>query len=334
MFCRKCGAEIQNDSVFCPKCGCKVETSNSVKSPDTQDNNKDKPLDEETQNVVDDEPADEEKVMKPLISKVLLSKKIAIALGIIVVCFIGYSIYYQNTFSNAKNLYDNEEYEDAGSKLDGLINFTGDQEFETIKFSKEVGSEYTFYKNEMNYDEKIRSYSRAVEYLFHGLKICKDAEQIYTDTFRKNIISDFKSKYYFELESQFNISQSDADNIAKLDYQQMEDRTKSIGKSKLAADQQQEDIEKNPLDFSNLSWDSNSLYTIATGSAKNISNKVVKFATIKISFMDDNENVIDTASTYAVGEEGLNPGESCKWTASVDKDLKITKYSVSLIDYE
>lgn len=334
MFCRKCGAEIQDDSLFCPKCGCKVEITNDVKLDDSQNNYENDPLDEEIQNITDDKPADEEKITEKFISKMRLSKKIAIALGIVIICTIGYSIYYQNTFSNAKKLYDNEEYYDAGSKLDGLINFTGDQEFETIKFSKEIGSEYSFYKKEMSYDEKFRNYSTAASDLFTGLIDCKDAEKKYTDSLRVSLIGNFKNKYYLELNSQFNISQSDADRISSLNYQQIQDEANSIEKNKLADEQQQEYKSENPLSFSDLSWDSNDLYTIATGSAKNISDKIVKFANIKISFMDDSGNVIDTASTYAVGEEGLNPGESCKWTASVTRDSKITKYQVSLINYE
>jgi hypothetical protein len=44
--------------------------------------------------------------------------------------------------------------------------------------------------------------------------------------------------------------------------------------------------------------------------------------------------VIDTDSTYAVGSEGLKPGESTKWRASVERDWKIASFSVELLDFD
>ena len=53
-----------------------------------------------------------------------------------------------------------------------------------------------------------------------------------------------------------------------------------------------------------------------------------------IKYQSRTGKVIDTDWTYAVGSEGLGPGESCKWKMSVEKDLSIKDCDVSIMDYK
>lgn len=85
----------------------------------------------------------------------------------------------------------------------------------------------------------------------------------------------------------------------------------------------------------------NSSYTICTGSITNTGSKTYKYVTVKGSFKDKDGNVVDTDWTYAVGSEGLAPGESSTFRLSVDRrydasgfrDL-IQSCSVTLLDYD
>lgn len=79
---------------------------------------------------------------------------------------------------------------------------------------------------------------------------------------------------------------------------------------------------------------SNSSYTICTGSIKNIGKKTYKFVEVKGAFKDSSGNVVDTDWTYAVGSEGLEPGESSTFRLSVPKQLKISSCTVTLKDYD
>lgn len=88
------------------------------------------------------------------------------------------------------------------------------------------------------------------------------------------------------------------------------------------------------LDVNSLSCYSNSSYTICTGKVTNNGDKTYSFVTVKGSFKDSSGNVLDTDSTYAVGSEGLAPGESSSFRLSVDKDSKITDCSVSILDFD
>ena len=75
-------------------------------------------------------------------------------------------------------------------------------------------------------------------------------------------------------------------------------------------------------------------YTVCRGKVTNNGEKTYKFVEVKGSFKDSSGTVLDTDSTYAVGSEGLEPGESSSFRLSVDKDSKIYYCSVSLLDYD
>ena len=77
---------------------------------------------------------------------------------------------------------------------------------------------------------------------------------------------------------------------------------------------------------------SSNSYTKANGTVYNAGSSKVTFVKIKVSFKDSRGQVIDTAWTYAVGSEGLNPGESKKFSCSVTKDTKITSVSYEILD--
>ena len=88
------------------------------------------------------------------------------------------------------------------------------------------------------------------------------------------------------------------------------------------------------LKISNVELSSNSSYTIAEGTFTNNSDETVSFVKIKGSFKTTSGTVVDTDWTYAVGSEGLAPGESCKWRMSVSKDRSIADCDVTILDYD
>lgn len=99
-------------------------------------------------------------------------------------------------------------------------------------------------------------------------------------------------------------------------------------------DASSEKISSSDLKISGVRCSNNSVYTVADGIITNNGDVTVRFVEIKGSFKDSSGNVVDTDSTYAVGSEGLAPGESCKWHMSVDKDYRIDSCSVSILDFD
>ena len=71
---------------------------------------------------------------------------------------------------------------------------------------------------------------------------------------------------------------------------------------------------------------------LSTGSVTNSGSKTYDFIKLKGSFKDSSGNVVDTDWTYAVGSEGLAPGDTVTFRMSVDKDYSIKSCSVSITD--
>ena len=87
------------------------------------------------------------------------------------------------------------------------------------------------------------------------------------------------------------------------------------------------------MKISNIKLSSNSSYTVAEGTITNNSDQTVSYVEIKGSFKTSYGEVVDTDWTYAVGSEGLAPGESCKWRMSVSKDSSIKNCTVTILDF-
>ena len=90
----------------------------------------------------------------------------------------------------------------------------------------------------------------------------------------------------------------------------------------------------NALEISDLTVTSNSSYTTCHGRITNHGKKVYKNIDIKGAFKDKRENVIDNDWTIAVGNEGLEAGESKTFSLSVPRNSNIVNCSVKIIDYD
>lgn len=87
------------------------------------------------------------------------------------------------------------------------------------------------------------------------------------------------------------------------------------------------------LEFYDVKVEHNSSYTVATGKVRNNGSRTYRFVEIKGAFKDYNGTTVDTDWTYAVGSEGLAPGESTSFRMSCGKNSIITKCEISIIDY-
>lgn len=83
-----------------------------------------------------------------------------------------------------------------------------------------------------------------------------------------------------------------------------------------------------------MSISHNSSYTVCTGTLTNNGRRTYTFIEVKGKFKDSSGIVLDTDWTYAVGSEGLAPGESTSFRISVDKNLGIKKCTMEIIDYD
>ena len=88
------------------------------------------------------------------------------------------------------------------------------------------------------------------------------------------------------------------------------------------------------LVLKNVELDKDTYYYKASGSLSNYGSKTAKFVKVKVQFKSYYGSVIDTDWTYAVGSEGIAPGETVKWSCSVEKDYDIDDVVAEIIDYD
>lgn len=101
----------------------------------------------------------------------------------------------------------------------------------------------------------------------------------------------------------------------------------------LSAVEKQQLAELKLVQPTEVHFESNSSYTVCAGTVTNKSDNVHRFIQVKGEFMDEGGNTIDTAWTYACGDEGLRPGESSKFTMSVARDSRITNVRCYTYDF-
>lgn len=74
-------------------------------------------------------------------------------------------------------------------------------------------------------------------------------------------------------------------------------------------------------------------YTYVDGYVENTGKNTYKFVKVKARFKDG-DIVVDTNDTYAVGSEGLEPGERSKFHIFVDYDADIDNVEVTVYDWD
>lgn len=91
---------------------------------------------------------------------------------------------------------------------------------------------------------------------------------------------------------------------------------------------------KYDLKITNVSVYSNSASTYCTGTITNNGDESFEFVKVKGAFKDSSGNTIETGDTYAVGSEGLAPGESTTFKIYCEKNSKVKSCDVTVYDYD
>lgn len=250
---------------------------------------------------------------------------------------IGYVSYVNSKFDKAKQLYSEGKYFMAAMEIDNLL-YTGNDKytFDKIKYSRKMGDIYEVY----SYTLEDEDYELSIRCLVNGVRQCVGVENDKLSSGERDAFNYFKAIFYNDLNDIFGISAEEAEKLASMELEDRDVKVKELAEKHVASNQIEQNKQdqiiadrNNPVEVRNLEWDNNSSYMVATGDVFNKSDITIKFVELKVAFKDASGNVIDTTSTYAVGSEGLAPGESTKWEAMVKRDEKIESYSVSLIDF-
>ena len=88
------------------------------------------------------------------------------------------------------------------------------------------------------------------------------------------------------------------------------------------------------LKISDVRVYTNSVSTYCTGTITNNGDDTFSFVQIKGSFKDKEGNTVETGNSYAVGQEGLEPGESTSFSIYCDRNNSVKTCDVSIFDYD
>ena len=273
------------------------------------------------------------------------NRKAIIIFTIVLIVLLVAFLHFRNErlLEEARLLYIRNEYMDAYATISQMFLPSNSATIQKIRLGRKVGYCYEVYYQAMNPSygsPDADDYREALLYLTFGVEACNKPEnQAYANENNLNDeLTSIRQLHYNGLLSNFRIIPTEADELAELDSVLVDDKIREIANEKyeeeIAAEKKAEELKRNPVEFYDLEWDTNSVYTIATGSIKNISNFRISFVEIKVAFKDEDDNVVDTGWTYAVGTEGLAPGESSKWKVFVDSDFSIAGYYVYVLDYQ
>ncbi|WP_281868035.1 FxLYD domain-containing protein [Brevibacillus parabrevis] len=164
---------------------------------------------------------------------------------------------------------------------------------------------------------------------------------------------EIKNQYLDYLKNYYNLSETEALklNISFNDYdykdgkkvynQTFLDQTKSainyansILERKQNAQLEQARRDANPLEITEKNGKVDGDYIYVTGAVKNNGSKSLSYIKVKVTYLDVNNQVIDTDWTYAVASEGLRPNEQKYFEVMTKHRAKMKRYSVEITEYQ
>ncbi len=203
-----------------------------------------------------------------------------------------------------------------------IVSFNESIPYEQVRFID--GSMHFYYKNRNQY---------AYEYIITNYRAGKLGTDIYEYTVNKNADTFTEKKY--------NYIYKKTDNSDLIDDAYTVEETREIREKESESKKESEADKSTVINSGSVKVKSGSLNSESlidnyhiTGTVTNTTIYTVTFVKVKVSLTDSNGNVIDTCSTYAVGSEGLAPGESSQFEVYMNKNSDAKKFSASVYDYQ
>lgn len=305
--CKKCGNGLSNDSVFCSKCGNRLEEDEGFieieKNPSTIEFNLEK----------------NRKIKKLRI--------VVIAVIVFGIMLIGYFDYYNSQIKSAEAYCSEKKYFEAHEAIKNLATLPNDKELVNKLRAIELPA---FYLHEAKiYDSDNIKLESALQSLKYCLDYMNDKKQRDYSNELKYIMSESLT-----IISQFGVSEAEAKDYCKLDYNNQNNKLDEFLSDKKAEEEAIEYKQRNPFEFSNTSLTSDGDYVYYKGSIKNVSDTTYSFVEIRATYYDSTKNVITTDITYAVGNEGIRPNESKEFEIMTKVSGEVASGNIEIFDYK
>ena len=267
------------------------------------------------------------------------SKNFIIIICVLFIILILCILYYVVQINIAKNYFDDGKYTKSYNSVKYLPQLFNDnlKKYELFYKYAKYYEDFEMIYNDYGFSSE-EAISTEIFDLTYGLFLTTQELEKPISQFKQDTLKEIANLYYGKLYDKFFMGKSQVSELIDT-YRYL-----SCDKIKEVSDIYASNLFQNLKDLNNkvesgivfddVTLSNNSLYTGAKGRITNNGSKRVYYVKIKIMFINSYGNVVDTDWTYAVGSEGLSPGESKKWEAYVDKDLSIKKIDISIIDYK
>lgn len=319
--CPACGRDRVSDSaIACPECGFAIKQYfDKIKLEEKRKTRLSVQLETQKQRQEDNAKRKSEKKNKLFGSPQKIAAWISvccIVLGLFVI--LGFYIHKE------KEILDHIEhaqmwFDDIKEDVDKLQN-------ELEDFDRVSDHEPTIIENKE---------MESIEKLVKNISLYKDMAE-YNIGFDERVVISFDSyikrntsykswdEYKNFLENKYLVSNTPENSAAQL----IKARTYSSYEELWAAKR------KKSLFVDSVYISTNSSYHVVSGSVTNNTSSTVKFVVVEIHLKDEDGKTFDTDTTYACGEEGIQPGASAKFECYLDKDNRTDSCSASILRYD
>lgn len=314
--CPECNGEVSSKAEVCPHCGYSIKDYFEKQKQEEKQKELEKEREERKKQEEEKEQLQEEK-RRQRYNKFFGTKKKKIMFFltcfIVLISVVSISIWYYKSTEKLRNM--KKITSECLERLDGVE--------EDLYEYFEVGEERYYELDGISLDLLESSISEARE---KYIKL-NDNEKTALNSYMNN---QFKMSWN-ELDERCNELGLTACNRAEYYNHMLEDEDYyNKIRNRLYAEHEEEQgevfVEDKEMDYSNGNY-------LISGTVKNTTDSTVYFVKVKVSILDKNDNVINTDNTYAVGDEGLAPGESSTFKCYIDKVEGTEKYNAKVYDY-
>lgn len=314
--CPECGQEISEHAATCPHCGYSIKDYFEKKKQQEKQKELEKEWEERKKQEEEKKQLQEEK-RRQRYNKFFGTKKKKImfflSCFIVLISVVGISIWYYKSTEKLRDM--KKTTSECIERLDGV-------------------------------EEDLYEYFEVGENRYYEL------DGISLDLLESSI-SEAREKYIKLNDNEKSALNSYMNNQYKMSWNELDDRCNELGltacnqveyynnilddedyynkiRNRLYAEHEEEQgevfVEDKEMDYSNGNY-------LISGTVKNTTDSTVYFVKVKVYIFDKDDNVLNVDSTYAVGDEGLEPGESSTFECYIDKVEGTENYNVKVYDY-
>ena len=313
--CPECGKEISEHAETCPHCGYSIKDYFEKKKQEEKQKKLEKEQEERKKQEEEKKRLQEEK-RRQTYNKFFGTRKKKIIF--LLTCFIvlvlvaSISIWYYKSTENLRNI--KETISECLERLDSVE--------EDLYEYYEIGEDRYYKLDGLSLDLLEYSISEARE------------KYVKLNDNEKSSLNSYMNKHFKmnwnELDEKCNelglTARNQDEYFEHFDDEDYYDKLRNQLYDEHEEEQGKVSVEDKNMDYSNGKY-------LITGTVKNTTGRTVYFVKVKVYLFDKDDNVLNTDSTYAVGDEGLAPGESSTFKCYIDKVEGTEKYNAKVYDY-